>query len=81
MPHSHKLEAEQTKIRVDVETSFIELWDFVENTLTPLRARIGTRLKRHERAEKEKEEDLKKEESLKKGGLITPSQYKDYGIS
>lgn len=78
VPHNGNLERQMKEIKADVETSFIELWDYIESTLSPLRHRLTTRMKRHE---KQEEEDLKKSETLKKGGIIRSSELKYHGIN
>lgn len=71
MPNNKNLDIEQQKLRTDVETSFIELWDYVEGTLAPLRKKITTRVRRMHDAELKEEESLSRQETIKKkGGII-----------
>jgi len=80
VPHNGNLERQMKEVKADVETSFIELWDYIESTLSPLRMRLNTRLKRQEKQEEIESEDLKVTESLKKGGIIKGSDLKKHGI-
>lgn len=77
VPHNGNLERQMKEVKADVETSFIELWDYIESTLSPLRMRLNTRLKRQEKSE---QQDLKDLETTKKGGIIRGSELKKYGI-
>lgn len=82
IPHNGNLERDQQKLRTEVESSFIELWDYVEGTLAPLRKKITTRVRRIHEAEEREQETLNTQETKKKkGGIITNSQLKTYGIN
>jgi len=81
VPHNGNLARDVKKVQADVETSFLELWDYVESTLTPLRARLNTRVRRMD-AEDKKQEDLSMQETKqKKGGILSPQEAKKYGIN
>lgn len=81
IPHNGNLERDQQKLRTETESAFIELWDYVEGTLAPLRKKITTRVRRIQEAEDREQEDLKDTLPSKKGGLIPPREYKKYGIN
>lgn len=74
------LERKTAEYTAEVETGLAELWDYVEQTLAPIRNRLATRA----RKEKEREEDLKGEFGSSKqgtGGILTPDKLKKYGIN
>jgi len=75
-PRNQNLNLELKKLRVETDTAITELWDYAENTLTPIKKRFEMR----EQRKRGKAKDLKDTESNKKGGLMTPQQYKEYGI-
>lgn len=79
IPHNTNLQRDQQKLRTETESAFIELWDYVEGTLAPLRKKITTRVRRIQEAEDREQEDLNTPEAKKKGGIITRSQLKKYG--
>lgn len=82
VPHNGNLEREQQKLRTETESAFIELWDYVEGTLAPLRKKITTRVRRIREAEEREQEDLSMQETIKKkGGIITRKQLKEYGFN
>jgi len=78
-PNNNKLGAEVARLKADIETSYVEVWDYIEQTMKPIRSRLETRARRDTRRDKQETEDLKDTETKKKGGLMRPSQYKDYG--
>jgi len=80
MPNNHNVSTGVAKLRADVETSYVEMWDYIEQTMKPIRSRLETRMRRDSKRDKKESEDLKEQESKKKGGLMSPSQYKEYGI-
>jgi len=77
-PDNGKLSAEVKRLSADIETSYVEVWDYIEQTMKPIRSRLETRARREAKRESE---DLKPMESNKKGGIITKAQYKQYGIN
>jgi len=77
-PNNNKLSAEVSRLKADIETSYVEVWDYIEQTMKPIRARLETRSRREL---KKQSEDLKEPETRKKGGIITKAQYKEYGIN
>jgi len=80
-PSNHTMQSEVKKMQVDLDTSFMELWDYVENSIKPIRSRIESRLRRGESADKKEQEDLSMSETnKKKGGILTPAEAKKYGI-
>ena len=61
-----------------IEVDRTEMWEHIEGTLKPLTARMRTRISQAGKAE---EKELKSQEtSKKKGGILTPAEYKKYGI-
>lgn len=81
VPHNGNLERDQQKLRTETESAFIELWDYVEGTLAPLRKKITTRVRRIQEAEQKEQEDLSMPESKKKTGGILKKGLKSYGIN
>lgn len=82
IPHNGNLERDQQKLRTETESAFIELWDYVEGTLAPLRKKITTRVRRIQEAEEREQETLNTQETIKKkGGIITNKDLKTYGIN
>ena len=75
-PRNQNLNLELKKLRVETDTAITELWDYAENTLTPIKKRFEMR----ERRTRGKAKDLKEVETKKKSGLMTPEEYKQYGI-
>jgi len=81
MPTDINVRSEIAQLKAKLETTYIELWDYIENTLNPIRNRLESRLRRRDKSQKKEEEDLKDLKPKKKGGLITPKQYKEYGFN
>lgn len=73
MPTNHNISQDIARLKADVETTYVELWDYLENTMKPIRSRLESRTRRRDRADKKEEiEDLKIKP--KKGGIMTRSQ-------
>jgi len=82
MPTNHDANMEVKKIKADVDTSFLELWDYVDNSIKPIRSRVEARIRRSDRAEEKEQETLNTQETKKKkGGIIHRSSLKTYGIN
>jgi len=79
-PDNGKLSAEVKRLSADIETSYVEVWDYIEQTMKPIRSRLETRARREAKREKDEPEDLKEPETKKKGGIITKTQLKEYGF-
>lgn len=77
MPTNGNVKQELAKVKADVETTYLELWDYIENTMKPIRSRLEGRIRREKKSD---EKDLKGSGSKKSGGLMTPEQYKKYGF-
>jgi len=80
VPTNANVKNEVMKIKADQETSFLELWDYIESTLRPIRSRLETRIRRLRKSDEEDSEDLNTEIPKKKGGIIPRSELKKYGI-
>ena len=80
MPNNQDTSMEVKKIKADVDTSFLELWDYVDNSIKPIRSRVEARIRRYDKAERKEAEDLNMQESKKKkGGIIKKSDLEHYG--
>ena len=80
VPNNQDTNAQVKKMKVDLDTSFMELWDYVDNSIKPIRSRVEARIRRSEAAELKEQEDLNMPETKKKtGGIIRKSQLKKYG--
>ncbi len=75
MPSNFNISKDIARLKADVETTYVELWDYLENTMKPIRSRLESRTRRRDRAEKKEEEDLNVVKP-KKGGIMTRSQLK-----
>lgn len=60
-----------------LEVDRTEMWEHIEGTLKPLTQRLRTRIAR---AEKQEEQDLNTQLPKKKGGIMSRSELKKYGI-
>lgn len=79
MPTNSDTNKQVVKMKTDLDTSFMELWDYVDNSIKPIRSRVEARIRRSDEALK-KEEALKDQETSKKtSGIITRSQLKKDG--
>lgn len=79
-PNNGNISIELKRLKAEIETSYVEMWDYLEQTMKPIRSRLETRMRRDKKRQEQESEDLKDEETKKKGGLMSPSQYKKYGI-
>lgn len=75
MPTNHNISQDIARLKADVETTYVELWDYLENTMKPIRSRLESRTRRRSQADKKEEEDLNVRKP-KKGGIMTRSQLK-----
>lgn len=75
MPTNSNISRDVSRLKADVETTYVELWDYIENTMKPIRSRLDSRRRRLQHAEKREEEDLNVVKP-KKGGIMTRSQLK-----
>jgi len=79
-PSNQETNAQVKKMKVDLDTSFMELWDYVDNSIKPIRSRVEARIRRSEKAEEREQEHLNIEETKKKkGGIITRKDLQTYG--
>jgi uncharacterized membrane-anchored protein YhcB (DUF1043 family) len=58
-----KFETDLKQMRVEHTTSRMELWDYIDQTLKPIKQRLATRATREKEA-------LDQEQTSKKGGII-----------
>ena len=58
-----KFETDLKQMRVEHTTSRMELWDYIDNTLKPIKQRLATRATREK-------ESLEDQQTQKKGGII-----------
>lgn len=79
IPNNQDTNMQVKRMRADLDTSFLELWDYVDNSIKPIRSRVETRIRRSQEAERKQEDLLDNEKLKKKGGIISRSQLKKYG--
>jgi len=77
VPHNETVDTKQKEITLqvarlttEVNTSLLELYDYVDAVLQPLNKRLATRMSREKVAKETEEED----EPKKKGGILAPSK-------